>query len=121
MKKIIIIVFSFVLTGFFSACKEKPTNCEVTKVIGNEQATVFYTEIPILTAGIDSLGFVIEQNEQVVLYPYCGQVPLEYRESGLKVRISGSITDCELEVYAPNAKLLPAYMFELTSIERGEQ
>ena len=99
------------------ACGQK----EITKIVENELATIVYSEYPIQTEGVDSLAFVTEQNNQEILHPCYGQVPLKYREAGLKVRISGNVTNCIVVRYAPNVRLLPAYILELTSIEKVEQ
>ena len=94
------------------ACAQK----KITKVLENELATIVYSGVPIQSEGVDSLAFVTELNNQETLYPCYGQVPMEYRKEGLKVRISGNVTNCGVSRYAPNARLLPAYIFELTSI-----
>ena len=113
-KTLFITVFLLVFASVFSNCKEKQDKIE------NELATIFFTEFQICTNGVDSLGFFIEDGKPC-LFPYCGQVPLEYRETGLKVRISGTmIVDSILDIYAPNAFLSPSYIFNLTSIERAE-
>jgi hypothetical protein len=114
------------------ACKEKKADCaictekEIIEVIKNELVTIYFSGFPIQSEGVDSLGFAREQNEQNIqknrmfLHPCYGQVPLEYRVKGLKVRISGNITNCHPDIYAPYERLLPSYIFELTSIKKVE-
>lgn len=133
--------FLLVLIGCFFACErnnlvgneqvsnENCSSCaekEVIEVLENELVTIYFSSYPILSSNVDSLGFVREENEQNIqnnrrfLFPCFDQVPLEYRKEGQKVRISGNITNCSVSMYAPDAKLLPAYIFELTLIRKED-
>ena len=130
MKKLCYVLIVICLTGL--ACKEKKADCttctekKVIEVIKNEVVTICFMGFPIQSEGVDSLGFAREENEQNIqnnrmfLFPCYGQIPLEYREAGLKVRISGNVTNCHPDIYAPYARLLPSYIFELTSIKKAE-
>ena len=105
-----------------SCCMEK----EVIEVLKNELVTIYFSNFPILSPNVDSLGFVREENEQNTknnrrfLFPCYGQVPLKYRKAGQKVRISGNVINCPVSMYAPNARLLPTYIFELKLIRKED-
>ena len=97
-------------------------NVDITKILKNELVTICFSQFPVQSLGVDSL-FFLEDKEYAPtsFYPCYGQVPLEYREAGLKVRISGYVTNCSVSVYAPHVRLFPSYIFELTSIRKEEE
>ena len=92
---------------------------EIIEVLEDELVTIAFEPHLIMAADVDSLFFYTEQHK--CLYPCYDQVPLEYRESGLKVRISGNVTNCDPRIYAPHAMMTPGNIFELTSIKKEEE
>jgi hypothetical protein len=48
----------------------------------------------------------------------CNEIPSKYRIDGTSVLISGNITNClQVVCSAPNIKLAPSNLFELTTIK----
>jgi hypothetical protein len=57
------------------------------------------------------------------LFP-CGDIPEEYKADSILVLISGNITDCVAGnqcLMAPNVRIIPTNLFELTSIKRAKK
>jgi hypothetical protein len=72
----------------------------------------------------DPIVFSFELNNQYEgifgILP-CNEIPLEYRIDGTPVLISGNITNClQIVCGAPNIKLAPSNLFELTTIKSNK-
>jgi hypothetical protein len=70
---------------------------------------------------VDSFSFdLINEQEAVIGIFSCNEIPEEYRIEGLAVLISGNISSCVAFngcLMAPNVKLAPTNIFELTDIK----
>ncbi|MDR0734090.1 MAG: hypothetical protein LBF08_08600 [Dysgonamonadaceae bacterium] len=76
--------------------------------------------IDIEAESIDTFAFELQNMyEKVMPCPIVARypVPEAYRVDGLQVRISGDVTNCSVIMSAPNARYMPANIFELSSIE----
>jgi hypothetical protein len=125
--KILKITFLIIAVSFGSCNKSNPkieNNCvscegkKIIKVLTDEPAHV---RIPCH----DPVIFIFELSNQYDgisgILP-CTEIPSKYRVEGESVLISGNITNClEVVCGAPNIRILPYNVFELTIIKSNER